>query len=464
MKEKLSKQNKMATMPVPKLLINMGLPMIISMVSLALYNMVDTFFVSKIADTAEVVAMGDKAVNALTLAHPIQVVMIAFGVGSGIAINTLTARYLGMKNQEKAERIAYHSVLLGLFYFILFLLFGIFGARAFIATQTSDPVILELGTSYLKIVSIFSLGTMCHMCMEKAVIATGRTMVTTVAQFTGAIVNIILDPILIFGWLGLPAMGVNGAAIATVIGQFVSMFIVGFILFFKTPSFKAKLRGFIPDWETIKEHYRVALPAIGMQLLVPVMNYGMNIILGGISVSEVTAYGVYGRLQYICTMMAFGINNACLPSASFNRGRKDYKRFKQIMLYGILYATVTMAVCIAVLQIFTRPIIGIFSITDTSADYAAASVHIVTCGYLFLAANIILQGSLQSMGHGVQTLIIAALRSAVIVLPLALALSKLPGGDILVWIAIPAAEAVGLIFAIIFAIKGYRGMICEIKS
>lgn len=462
------KVNKMASMPVPKLLLNMGLPMMLSMVSLALYNIVDTFFVSRIAEPGTnllntlgisggtITDIGDKAVNALTLAYPIQMLIIALGVGTGIGINTQTAHHLGRKENEQAGRIAGNAFLIALAYFIIVLLFGIFGAGAFIKSQTQDPVIQMLGTQYLQIVTIFSLGTFGHMCLEKAVMSTGRTVATMAAQLTGCIVNIVLDPILIYGLLGLPTLGIRGAAIATAIGQFVSFFMIAFVMIWRCPEIRFSFKFLKPDGNVMKHIFAIAGPAIIMQLCNPVMNYSMNLILGNISVSAVTAFGVYGRLAYFVSMLIFGLNNACIPSASFNRGANNYTRVKQVILWGQLYGAILMTICILVLQIFARPIVAQFEITETSAALCCRALHIVTCGYYFMGSTLLLQGTCQALGKGVRSLITTLIRCIIGLLPLAFVLSMLPNAENIVWFAIPTAELIAFIVAVIFTVTAYK--------
>ncbi len=440
----------------------MGLPMMLSMVSLALYNIVDTFFVSRIPDTAEVMLMGDKAVNALALAHPIQVLIISLGVGVGIGVNTQTARDLGRGDHERASRIAGNAVLIGAFIYLLMLIFGIFGAEGFIRTQTDSDLIAGMGTAYLRIITILSLGTVGHMCLEKVVMATGRTTSTMIAQLAGAVVNIVLDPILIFGWLGFPEMGVVGAAIATVAGQFVSMFLIIFFLIRNCKEIQIKLKYFLPDGEILKPTLAIAGPATLMQLAAPVLNYGMNLILGSISPSAVTAYGVYGRLQYFVTMPIFGLNNASIPSTAFNRGTGRFDRIREIIKYDMIYDAVVMAFFILILQIFAGQIVGIFSISGESFGFAITAVHIVICGYFFLGSNILLQGVCQALGKGMHAMLITFIRSVIVVLPLAFAFSRMPVAGVLTWAALPIAEAAGLVFSIIFVRNAYRKAVSNV--
>ena len=320
-------------------------------------------------------------------------------------------------------------------------------------------MIRELGTQYLKIVSILSLGTIGHMCIEKIVMATGRTVSTMIAQLTGAIVNIVLDPIFIYGLPGIPAMGIRGAAIATVAGQFVSFFIIAYMLIRKCTEVKTGIRYMKPDADVLKKTFAIAGPAIIMQIMNPVMNYSMNLILGTISVSAVTAFGVYGRICYAVTMPVLGLNNASIPSAAFNRGAGEYGRVKEVIKYGQIYVAAVMAVFIAILQIFPSQIVGIFTITDESARLCVTALHIITCGYFFMGANYILQGVCQALGKGLYSLILTLIRTIIVLLPAAYLLSKLPGASDIVWWAVPAAELAGIICAVIFTSRAYRAML-----
>lgn len=430
--------------------------MMLSMVGQALYNMVDTFFVSRIPDTAQVANMGDKAINALTLAYPIQTLIIALIVGVGIATNSLLAKSLGCKDRERASRIAGNAMLICFCFFVAVFLFGVFGARAFIGSQTKDPVVAEMGTAYLRIVTIFSLGTIGYMCIEKVVMGCGKTKATMIGQLSGAVTNIILDPILIFGLLGLPAMGVRGAAWATVIGQFVSLFVIAYVNFFRNKEIDSGWRYLRPQKEILKQFSIISIPAIFQQIMTPVLSYGMNLILGSISAAAVTAYGVYYKLQYFVTMSIFGLNNASIPVVSYNLGAKSKERISQSIKYALLDTAVIMAVSMAVLELFTGPIVGLFSLADESRALCITAVHIITWGYLFVGANIILQGVCQALGNGVYSLIVSLLRYAAVVLPLAYVFSRTPVGDTLVWAAIPIAETVACAVAVILTRRLYK--------
>lgn len=326
--------NKMAEMPINKLLLNMGAPMMISMLGQALYNVVDTFFVSHIPDTAQVTAMGDKAINALTLAFPVQMLIIALGVGTGVGINALVAKSLGCGDKEQANRTAGNAILVTLCYFVLIFVFGLAFSRAFIASQTADAVIADMGTTYLRIITVFSFGSLGYMCLEKIVMATGKTTITMICQLAGALTNIILDPVMIYGLLGCPAMGIAGAACATVIGQFVSLAVIAVAYFKKGVGIDTGIRYLAPHRRTLQKMFAIGLPAIIMQILTPIMSYAMNLILGTISVSAVTAYGVYYKLQNFIFMPGYGLNNALIPIISYNYGAGKKTRVSQAIRWG----------------------------------------------------------------------------------------------------------------------------------
>lgn len=295
--EKTQKMNKMGTEKISRLLLTMGVPMIISMVVQAVYNIVDSYFVSCMKDP-NIPALGDYAVNALTLAFPVQMLMVAVGVGTGVGINSILSRSLGEGNKEKCSKISGNSIFLALCTCVVFVLFGIFGVDAYIATQTSDPIITSMAVSYLKICTYSSLGVSMYMIFEKLLQATGYTMQTTVAQIVGAVVNMILDPIMIFGWCGCPKLGIDGAAVATVIGQFISFFIDAYFYFrCNSKHFNTSLKYIKPEGRIIRQIYQVGIPAIIMQALMSILTYSINVIFVRVSTDAVTAYGIYYKIQ-----------------------------------------------------------------------------------------------------------------------------------------------------------------------
>lgn len=445
--------NKMGEQPISKLMLTMGLPMILSMILQAFYNIVDSYFVSCISDTADISNMGEYATNALTLAFPIQMLMIAIGVGTGVGINSILSRTLGEQNTHKVGQIAGNAIFLGICTCIIFLLFGVFGVNVYFQSQTQDTIILEMGSSYLKICTTLSFGAIMFMIYEKLLQSTGRTNLSTIAQIAGALTNIILDPILIFGYFGLPAMGIEGAAYATVIGQMVSLVLGIFYHHLLNKEILFKLSYLKPNLQIIKEIYKVGIPAIIMQALMSFMTYSANIILGMISSSVVTAYGIYYKVQQFVLFAAFGMNNAMIPIISFNYGKNDKQRVDEGIKYGMKYTLIIMLIGMILLQLFANQIIRIFAISDQTQELCILATRIITLGYLFVGANVAYQGIFQALGCGVRSLIISLLRLIIIALPLAWVFTKLPNADHLVWLAFPIAEVVALGVAIFFMKK-----------
>ena len=336
---------------------------------------------------------------------------------------------------------------------IVFLGFGIVGVNFYLQSQTQDAMILEMGSSYLKICSILSFGAIMFMIYEKLLQSTGKTTLSMIAQIAGALTNIILDPILIFGYFGLPAMGIEGAAYATVIGQMVSL-IIGILchhLLNKEVLFKFSYLK--PNVSIIKEIYKVGIPTIIMQALMSFMTYGTNIILGLISSNAVTSYGIYYKIQQFVLFAAFGMNNAMIPIISFNYGKHDKQRINEGIKYGMKYTLIIMLIGMILLQLFSSQIIGIFSISSKTHELCILAIRIITLGYLFMGANVAYQGIFQALGCGVRSLIISLLRLIIIALPLTWVFTQFSNAEYIVWSAFPIAEFVALVVAILFMKK-----------
>ena len=449
-------ENRMGTMPIPKLMISMGAPMMLSMFVQALYNIVDSLYVSHIPDTAGIVNAGDKAVAALTLAFPIQMLITSLCVGTGVGVNAALSRSLGQGNRERASRIAGNAVVLSIVYYLLIAAFGLFLTFPYIASQTDHPVTAQFGCSYLYIVTVFSLGMTLYLCFEKLLQSTGQSTAAMIGQLVGSVTNIILDPIFIFGWLGLPAMGVAGAAIATVAGQFVSCIATIILHLRKNKELDKRLAMLRPDARIIGRIYAVGAPAIAMQALGSAMSYGMNLILGSISEAAITAYGIFFKLQSFIFMPAFGLNNASVPIIGYNYGAQRRERIRKAIFVGVGICCAIMAAGILILQLFCRQVVGLFAVSDAVAQLSVTALRIITCGFLFAGANIILSGTCQALGNGVYSLIISILRMVVVVLPVAWFLSRQPNARELVWLAFPISEFVALIASILFARHLYR--------
>ena len=457
-------KNKMGSTPVRSLMLKMGLPMILSMVFQAFYNIVDSYFVSNMHDTELITGVGEYGVNALTLAFPVQMLMIAVGVGTGVGINALLAKSLGENNREKAGKIAGNAIFLGICTYAVFLIIGLFGIDAYLRTQITDAVILEMGSEYLRICTVLSFGAILYMIYEKLLQSTGRTMLSTIAQMAGAVTNIILDPIMIFGLFGFPQMGIAGAAYATVIGQIIS-FILGIIFHHKlNKDVSTDFKYLKPDIKIIAKIYKIGIPAIIMQALMSVMTYGVNIIFNGISGSMVTAYGVYYKVQQFVFFAVFGMNNAIIPIVAFNYGMRDEKRVKDGIKYGMIYTLVIMFAGIVLLQSFAGQIASSFALSESTTDLCITALHVVTLGYLFAGVNIACQGIFQAFGNGVRSLVISVIRLILVPLPLTYILTLLPNAENMIWWSFPAAEFLACIGAFILLKQTLKEKIPFLKA
>ena len=344
--------NKMGTQPIPKIMLSMGIPMILSMVLQACYNIVDSMFVARITEEGSIIHVGEKAVNALTLAFPIQMLIVAFGIGTGVGVNVVLAKSLGQKDEQKVARVAGNGITLGLIIYAVFLVFGIVGIHAYFKTQTSDAMILSMGTQYLQICTIGSIGMILFSIYEKTLQATGKSLYSTIAQIGGAVTNIILDLILIFGWMGFPKLGIVGAAYANVIGQSVSMVLAMVFHYLINHEVKNGFKYLLLNKRIVKEIYAIGLPAIIMQALMSFMTYGVNIIFHGVSEAAVTAYGIFYKIQQFIYFAAFGLRDAITPIVSFNYGMGSEKRVKQGTYYGLLYTSIIMIIGMVILEVF----------------------------------------------------------------------------------------------------------------
>ena len=444
-------ENKLGTMPVRLLLLNMGIPMILSMMLQAVYNIVDSAFVSNMASG------GEQALNALTLAFPIQMLMIAVSIGTGVGANALLSKSLGQGDPEKASRTAGNALFLGIVITAACVLFGLFGAGAYIATQTSNPVILEMGTDYLTICCVISFGAVFFALFEKLLQATGRSMFSTVSQIIGAVVNIVLDPIMIYGLLGCPELGVRGAAYATVIGQ-IAAAAAGLIFHLKfNRELNKSPRYLKPDGAVIRGIYAIGLPAIIAQALLSLMTYGMNRILGRIDEAAVTAYGLYYKIQQFLLFAAFGLRDAITPVVSFNHGKRDRGRILAGIRYGLLYTLVIMAAGVILIELLARPFSGIFGLSGATQELTVGAMRVITLSLVFAGANVAFQGVFQALDAGPQSLVLSVCRQFLFVLPVAFVFSLIVGHDLsrlwLVWLTFLIAEGASVLIALGFMRK-----------
>ena len=453
-------ENIMGTGRVPAILLKMGIPIIVSMVLQAMYNIVDSMFVSRMPDLPNLEHTGEYAVNALTLAFPIQMLIVAFGIGTGVGVGAMLSRLLGMKDTEGVAKTAGNGVFLGIFISAAFVVFGLFGIDPYLKSQTQDPVIFSMGRSYLRICTYLCLGNVLWGVYEKLLQSTGKTMLSTAAQITGALTNIVMDPIMIYGLLGCPAMGIAGAAYATVLGQFVFLFLAMFFQYKINKEIKSGFRYLKPDLHIISGIYSIGFSAIVMQALMSFMTYGINIIFVRVSVNAVTAYGISYKIQQFINFAGFGIRDAITPLISYNYGRSSRKRVMEGEKYGLIYTLVIMLAGMAVLNLFAYPLSGIFGLSAGTQELCVRALHIISVGFVFAGINITIQGIFQALEAGTGSLIISCLRLLAVPLPLAYLLSLSADASKLIWWSIPAGEITAAIAAILMLRKVNR-RVCD---
>jgi putative MATE family efflux protein len=423
--------NKMATEPVGKLLFTMSLPLMLSMILEALYNVVDSLFIARISE---------KALTALSLAFPIQLLVLSITVGTCVGIGACLSRHLGAGNQSGVNGAALNGVFLSMLTYVVFLLFGLFLTKAYFAWQTSDAEIQQLGADYLSLCMIFSIGTVGQVTFQRLLQSTGKTTLSMVSQLVGAAFNIIFDPILIFGLAGFPTLGVKGAAIATVIGQIIALGIALFFNMTRNREVDFSLKGFRPDKQMIGEIYRVGLPAIFNQSLNSLMAFGVNVILIGLSSTAVAAFGIYIKIQNFVFMPAFGVNNGVIAITAFNYGARNKSRIDSSMRFGMLYALCIMLIGIALIQLFAPFMVSLFDASSELMYLGVIILRIVSVSYIFAAFTLVAQGIYQALGNGVYSFIITLMRVVVVLLPVLYIFAKLlPISQI--WWAFVMAEA-----------------------
>ena len=441
----MSQENKMGTMPVKRLLVTMSLPMIISMLVQALYNIVDSVFVSMI---------NQAALTAVSMAFPIQNLLIAVSAGTCVGVNALLSRSLGERNAKNANLAAVNGLFLAFVSFLFFALFGIFGARIFFESQTDNPVIIEYGIQYLQIVCIFSFGLFGEMMFERILQSTGQTFYCMITQGTGAIINIILDPILIFGLLGIPAMGIRGAAAATVFGQIVAMVLAAILNHAKNKDVRISFKGFSPHGRTISIIYQVGVPSIIMQSISSVMTFGLNKILISFSETAVAVFGVYFKLQSFIFMPIFGLNNGMIPIIAYNYGARKKKRIMETISLSIGIADYIMLIRQSVIQLMTPQLLELFQADADMLSIGVPALRIISLSFLFAGYCIIVGSVFQAMGNGVYSLIVSIARQLVCILPLAYFFARAFGLHA-VWYSIPLAEITSVVLSSILFRKIY---------
>ena len=442
----MTENNRMKEMPVKRLMVAMGIPMILSMALQAVYNIVDSAFVGNMREGSEA------ALNALTLVFPVQMLMVAFGIGTGVGVNALLARTLGQNNRQKASAVAGNGLFLGAVIYVLCLLFGFVGVRAYIVSQTSDEQVISMAVDYLFICCVLSFGIIFFSLFEKLLQATGRSVYSTIGQVTGAVVNIILDPIMIYGLGPVPEMGVIGAALATVIGQIASAVLLFYFHLKLNREFDRGVKYMKPSFAVIREIYTIGLPAIIAQALMSVMVYAMNLILK-FDASAQTAYGLFYKVQQFVLFLAFGLRDAITPIVAFSYGMGNRRRIRDGIKYGLIYTAVLMVVGIAITECFPGAFATLFN-AGQSRTYFIGAMHIISLSFLFAGINVAFQGIYQALGGGMESLGSALLRQLVIILPLAYGFSVMvrsgPADVSLIWWAFVVTEAVSCVVGCIF--------------
>lgn len=445
----MAESNKMKDMSVNKLMIQMGIPMIFSMALQAVYNIVDSAFVGNMKVGSE------SALNALTLVFPAQMLMVAIGIGTGVGTNALLARTLGQGNGKKAAKVAGNSLFLGVVIYAVCLLFGIFGVKAYISSQTVDAEVLSMGVDYLRICCVISFGIIFFSLFEKLLQATGRSLYSTIGQVAGAVINIILDPIMIYGLGPVPEMGVKGAAYATVIGQVASAVLLLIFNMKLNKEFDHDVKYMKPEPSVIKEIYAIGLPAIIAQALMSIMVYAMNLILK-FNPSAQTAYGLFYKVQQFVLFLAFGLRDAITPIIAFAYGMGSKKRINDGIRYGLLYTVVLMVFGIAITEIFPDAFATLFN-AGQSREYFIGAMRIISISFLFAGINIAYQGIYQALDGGMESLVISLLRQLIVILPLAGIFSLLVrnqmAGISLIWWAFPITEVIACVVGCVFLKK-----------
>ncbi len=428
------KENKMGTMSIKGLILTMSAPIVVSMMVQSLYNVVDSIFVAQISE---------EAITAVSMAFPFQQLMMSVGIGTAIGVNSLLARNLGAKKFSQVNKIANNGLLLAFFSFITFFLVGLFLSDKLIGIQTDNPDILAHGPVYLRICLMGSFGIFTHLMFERLLQATGKTMYTMIAQIAGALMNIILDPIMIFGWLGLPAMGLAGAALATVISQHIGVLVAAYLCISKEEDIKIGFKYMKPDPKIIREIYAVGIPSIIMISISSVTIFSFNQILAKFSITAVALLGIYFKLQSFIFMPVFGLNNGIIPIVGYNYGANDKERMKEAIFLGMRYAVIIMLIGTMIMMVFPDQLLAMFNASDQMLGIARVAFRIISASFVFAAISIISIGVFQAIGRGTLSMVISIIRQLVVLIPLAY-LFSLTGNLDRVWWSVIIAELVAV--------------------
>lgn len=444
-------ENKMGTMPINKLIINMSLPLITSMFVQAFYNIVDSLFVARI---------NEDALTAVSMSFPAQNLMISAGVGVGVGITALIARYLGAHDEKGITRVVHNGIFLGILNSILFALFGIFLAKFYFEFQKASGIIETYGIQYLSICSIFAFSIIMEITFERMLIASGKTIYTMITQSTGAIINIIFDPIFIFGLFGVPKMGIVGAAVATIFGQTVAMFMALYFNVTKNHEVRISIKKFAVDFKTIVNIYEIGFPSIVMQSAASFMIFQLNNLLASFSTTATAVLGVYFKLQSFVILPVFGLNNSVISIVSYNYGAGKIKRLLKTVKVANIYAFSIMLAGFVLCQILPVQILKIFDASDNMLAIGVPALRIISFSFLIAPFSIVSSGTFQALGKGTFSLIISLIRQLIVILPLSYLLSRIMGMKG-VWVAFPIAEIVAGILTIIYLRKLYKNEIMK---
>ena len=452
----MKNENKMGVMPVNQLLLNMSLPMMVSMLVQALYNIVDSIFVARVSEDA---------LTAVSLAFPIQTLLIAVGAGTGVGINALLSKSLGEKNYETANQTAMNGIFLAVLSFILFVAVGLFAVKPFYLSQvkSTDSEIYTMGISYLSIVCICSFGIYGQLIFEKLLQSTGMTFYSMLSQLAGAVTNIVLDPILIFGLLGMPKMGVTGAAVATVVGQCVGAVLGVWFNLKCNHELQLSIKGFRPNAKIIGKIYQVGVPSIIMQAIGSVMTYGMNLILIQFTSTATAIFGIYFKLQSFFFMPVIGLNNGMVPIIAYNFGAGKRSRIVKTIRYSLVYAFMLMFLGFLAFQLIPAQLLGMFEASDEMLEIGVSALRIIGVHFLIAWFCIIAGSVFQAVGNGVYSLIVSVARQLVILLPAEKKKKKI-GGLALVWWAFPIAELMSFAVSATFLVITWKKVISKVPE
>ena len=450
----MERENKMGYMPIPKLVTTMSLPMMVSMLVQALYNVVDSMFVSRVSE---------EALTAVSLAFPAQNLLIGFATGTAVGVNALLSKSLGEKNYKRANSVAANGIILALVAYVIFLIFGLFGTELFFKLQTDNETIIAQGSDYLQVCCCVSFGVFLQIIFERLMQSTGRTFYTMITQGIGAIANIILDPIFIFGYFGVPEMGVKGAAVATVLGQIIAAVIAIILNQKKNPDIQLNLKTFRPDFKIIGRIYAIGIPSIIMVAVGSVMTFSINKIVIAFTETAAAVFGVYFKLQSFIFMPVFGLNNGVIPIISFNYGAKKRDRVLKTIKVSLTFACSFMAIGLMMMQLAPEFLLSIFNAGEEMIKIGVVALRTISLSYIAAGFSIVAISVFQAFGKGVYSMCISIARQLIVLIPAAYLLAKTNVLDN-VWWAFPVAEIMSVLVAGLLFVYLYKTVIKKLSQ